>query len=56
VATQTVDPKILTELLEKPDIKKEVERMDAETLEWYKRLIIKTGIYAQYAYERERVN
>ena len=49
----TVDPKIMAELLQQPEIKKETANMSPEVLDWYKELLVSTGIYARYVKERE---
>jgi hypothetical protein len=51
-----VDPQIMTELLEQPDIREEVARMTPEILSWYKELLVSGGIYARYVTEREQSN
>jgi hypothetical protein len=48
-----VDPKIMAELLDKPDIRGKVKKMNPETLAWYKKLLVSGGIYAQYVKERK---
>jgi hypothetical protein len=48
-----VDPKIMAELLDKPDIRGKVKKMNPETLKWYKAMLVSQGIYAQYVKERK---
>lgn len=48
-----VDPKIMEELLNKPDIKEHVEKMTPATLAWYKVMLVQQGIYQKYVEERE---
>ena len=47
-----VDPEIMAELLEQPEVKKEIAGMTPEVLEWFKELLISEGIYQQYVRER----
>ena len=48
-----VDPAIMAELLEQPDVRKFVKSMVPEELEWYKELLVSEGIYAQYVKDRK---
>jgi hypothetical protein len=48
-----VDPKIMAELLDKPDIRGKVKKMNPETLTWYKEMLVSTGIYDKYTKERK---
>lgn len=47
-----VDEKIMAELLDQPDVKREIAGMTPEMLEWYKDLLVSEGIYTQYLKER----
>lgn len=47
-----VDPEIMAELLEQPEVKKEIEVMTPEVLAWYKELLVSEGIYQRYVEER----
>lgn len=49
-----IDPAIMAELLEQPDVKAQVAQMTPETLAWFKKLLVNQGIYAQYAVERQK--
>lgn len=53
MAEQEVDEDIMFELLQQPNVRKETASMTAETLAWYKELLVSQGIYAQYVQERE---
>jgi hypothetical protein len=48
-----VDPEIMQELLDEPGVREHVEKMTAQELEFYKRLLVRQGIYAQYLKERD---
>lgn len=48
-----VDPAIMAELLEQPDLKVQVAEMQPEELDWFKELLVSQGIYAQYVKERK---
>ena len=48
-----VDEKIMAELLEQPEIKRETAKMTPEMLAWYKDLLVSEGIYTRYVKERE---
>jgi len=47
-----VDPEIMAELLAQPDVAKEVAGMTPEALDWYKELLVSSGIYSRYVKER----
>lgn len=47
-----VDPVIMAELLEQPEIAKNVYRMSPSVLDWYKQLLVSEGIYQRYVNER----
>lgn len=47
------DEKIMNELLNQPSVRKKVAKMTPETLEWYKSLLVSSGIYARYVKERK---
>lgn len=49
-----VNKEIMQELLDHPDVKRNVEQMTPAELNLFKRLLIKNGIYDQYVKERER--
>lgn len=49
----TVDEKIMNELLSQPKVRKNVLRMTANELRFFKETLIKTGVYAQYRKERK---
>ena len=51
---QAVDPDIMAELLEQPDVASYVEQMTADEVEWYKGLLVSEGIYDRYVRERNR--
>lgn len=51
---QAVDPDIMAELLEQPDVALFVEQMTPDELEWYKALLVSEGIYDRYVRERNR--
>ena len=46
------DPKIMEELLGQPSISKYVVGMKPETLDWYKFLLVREGVYARYVKQR----
>jgi hypothetical protein len=48
-----VDPAILAELLEQPEIKTSVDQMTPEARDWYKELLVSQGIYDRYVKERK---
>lgn len=48
-----VDPAILQELLQNPEIKEIYDKMRPEVKEWYRRLLVDEGIYSRYLKERE---
>lgn len=51
-----VDPAIMAELLEQPDVKEHVAQMSPEQLTWYKDLLVSQGIYARYVKERAKAD
>jgi hypothetical protein len=48
----TVDEKIMNELLSQPAVRKNVLKMTAKELEFFKQVLISQGVYAQYCKER----
>lgn len=48
------DETIMNELLSQPEIRKQVLRMKAETLAFYKELLVSEGIYTKYVAERKK--
>lgn len=51
--SQQVDEAVLQELLNTPEVKKDIEGMSPDTLAWYRDLLVAEGIYDQYVKERE---
>ncbi len=47
-----VDPAIMNELLEKPEIAKQVKAMNPETLRAFKQLLVSEGFYQRYVEEQ----
>jgi len=43
----------MDELLNQPKVKKEFKKLTPEMREWFKKLLVKQGIYAQYVKERK---
>lgn len=48
-----VDPAILQELLQNPEIKEIYDKMRPEVKEWYRKLLVDEGIYSRYLKERK---
>lgn len=53
--TKQVDETILQELLERPEVKKEIEGLSPAMLAWYRDLLVSEGIYDQYVKESEKM-
>jgi hypothetical protein len=54
VSKPKFDPIIMAELLKEPDVVKNIgPNWDADTLDWYKDLLVEQGIYAKYVKERK---
>lgn len=51
---QKYDEKIMNELLAQPGVKENVKKMNEETLEWFKSLLVSQGVYARYVKERRK--
>lgn len=49
-----VDPQIMKELLDAPDVRPHVEQMTADERVWYEDLLVSEGIYDRYVKERKR--
>ncbi len=49
-----VDPVIMAELLEQPDVKPFVKQMTDDERAWYEELLVSEGIYDRYVKEREQ--
>lgn len=50
----TVDEKIMNELLSQPRVRKNVLRMTANELAFFKQALVSQGVYAQYVKERKQ--
>lgn len=48
-----VDPAIMQELIDQPGVRENVEKMTAKELEWFKEVLVRQGVYAQYVKERK---
>ena len=51
--TPKVNPAIMAELLEQPEIKEQIAGYAPEMLDWYKDLLVQQGIYDRYVKERK---
>jgi hypothetical protein len=51
--SQKPDEAIMNELLSKPGVRKNVMKMTAGELEYFKKLLVSQGVYAQYVKERK---
>ena len=49
-----IDPEIMDELLNTPEVKPLVQDMTPETLAWYKDMLVSMGIYNRYVEERKK--
>ena len=50
----TFDEKIMNKLLSEPKVRKNVLRMTANELQFFKEALVKTGAYAQYEKEQKK--
>lgn len=48
-----VDPAILQELLQNPEIREIYDKMRPEVKKWYRKLLVDEGIYSHYLKERK---
>lgn len=49
-----INPEIMDELLNTPEVKPLVQDMTPETLAWYKDMLVSMGIYNRYLKERKK--
>jgi hypothetical protein len=50
----TVDEKIMNKLLSEPKVRKNVMKMTANELQFFKEALVSSGVYAQYVKEQEK--